>query len=130
MNPSVFFVFLKLPEVPSDFFTSESFATFAGATSITVIIANGIQRAFNYNPKWLALMVAICVCEIAVFLAKESSAGNYLIAILNGFLVFSAAGGLTALPGQPNPENQEPPDEGTESATLPRVARRFWSSWF
>lgn len=127
----LYFILLQGQQLSGNFFTFDSFSTFAGTTTITFVIANGIQKAFNYNPKWLALAIAIIVCEIAVFMTKQPVPGDYLIAVLNGFLVFNTAGGLTALPGQPNPDkHQNPTQEGIESTVVSNPIRKFFSSWF
>ncbi len=45
-------------DIPKEFFTAASMLTLAGATGATVIVTNGLQRAFNFNPIWLALLIA------------------------------------------------------------------------
>ena len=59
----------------NDFFTLESLATFAGAVGATTVIANGCQRAFNFNPAWLALIIAevVCVSVVALSLKQKRS---------------------------------------------------------
>lgn len=111
--------------VQKDFFTVASITTFAGATGITYVVANGIQKAFNYNPKWLALAIGILICELGAVLSNASSVAEYLMAIINGFLVFNTAGGMTSLTGSP-----PPPDGGaTREATFGPPKREFATPW-
>jgi hypothetical protein len=53
-------------EVPSEFFTLQSMLTLSGATTATYVISNGLQHAFNYNPKWLALAIALAISLFGV----------------------------------------------------------------
>ena len=54
-------------EIPKEFFTVQSMVTLTGATGATFIVCNGLQKAFNFNPKWLALAVAISISFFGVF---------------------------------------------------------------
>lgn len=78
----------------NDLFTSESLGTLLGITSLTMVIANGMQRAFNWNPKWLALAIAEFLC-IAIVYNAEGGVSDYLIGFANGFLVYCTASGGT-----------------------------------
>src|SRR5262245_53412570 len=91
-------------EAANDFITWESLLTFGGATTATVIVPNAFQLAVNRNPTWLALLVAELICLAVVFQAHQNAAPSvatpwtdYLMAVLNGCLVFCAATGATAV---------------------------------
>ncbi|NID11268.1 hypothetical protein [Fibrivirga algicola] len=111
--------------LPNDFFTTNSITTFAGATGVTYVIANGLQKAFDFNPKWLALAIGILVCEIGAAVSGSTAVVDYLMAIINGFLVFNAAGGITSLSGQPTPLAKQGEREG-----VGRPAREFSTPWY
>ena len=111
--------------VQKDFFTVASITTFAGATGITFVVANGIQKAFDYNPKWLALAIAIVICELGAALTQGSGVGDYLMGIVNGFLVFNTAGGLTSLSSTPPP----PGGGATRESTFGTPNREFTTPW-
>ncbi len=49
-------------DVPKEFFTLQSMLTLSGATGATFVIANGLQRAFDFNPRWLVLLIAEIIC--------------------------------------------------------------------
>ena len=87
-----------------DFFTVSSFGTLAGATFIVFAVCSGIQTAFNYNPKWLALIVSIVVSIIGAILSKtapgQAETGKYIIALLNGFLIYASASGTNQIFGK------------------------------
>lgn len=117
------------PTLPKDFFTPDSIKTFAGATGITYVIANGLQQAFNVNPKWLALLIGILVCELGAYLSKSTEVGDYLMGIVNGFLVFNAAGGVTNLSNKAKPtDDVANVREGTAPPVAPK--RTFNTPWF
>jgi hypothetical protein len=80
-------------KIPEEFFTKESVFTFTGITGATLVIANGLQRAFNFNPKWLALIVAEILCITGTYLRPDETASDFFLAVLNGFLVFCTVTG-------------------------------------
>lgn len=91
--------------VQNDFFTWQSLATFAGTTTATTAVTNGICRVvpgFKY-PAALGLFLALLFCILAAVI--DASTGNlilerpfavYFIAVVNGFFVFASAAGLSA----------------------------------
>jgi hypothetical protein len=83
--------------IPSDFFTPASFGSFISLAGITYVVTNAFRLALNFNPRWFGLAVAIVVTEFGAFLSGASDFTTYLLAILNGCLVFlTAAGGASA----------------------------------
>lgn len=127
-------------DAQNDFFTLQSLATFTGAVGATFIIANGIQRAFNFNPAWLGLIIAEVICVGTVWFAHsaaESSASiifsDYFVAVVNGFLVFCSVAGTTALGAQAVGASSITPaaqQRGHVTATSGDQRRHFFSRWF
>lgn len=123
--------------IPNDFFTSGSLATLAGCTGIVFVICSGIQRAFNFSPKWLALLVSIVVSLIAAYMAADSepsrSAQKYIIAFLNGFLIYASATGTNQIVGK-NPDDIEGsggPGKASERLRLHKKSnRQLLTRWF
>jgi hypothetical protein len=114
----------------SDWITPASVGSFAGATSITTVVSNGIQRAFNINPTWLGLIIAEALCIAIVFIIPASPDNTQpnlslrlLLAIINGFFVFAASAGVTKMG-----DNVQGPAQALGGVGPP--PRRFWSSWF
>ena len=105
----------------TEFFTIASMSSFTGATAITFVVANGIQRAFNFNPKWLALAIAEFVVILGVVASGRLGLLEFVLAIVNGFLVFSAAFGTTEVAANLT-------DSGIRPQAV-RSARRLLSSW-
>ena len=112
-------------DVPKEFFTPQSMFTFSGATGATFVVANGIQRAFNFNPSWLALVIAQFIVLCGVTYSTGPSLLNYAVGAVNGFLVFCAAGGVTGVAAA---ATSPPPPLATPQSASPR--RAFLSSWF
>ena len=122
--------------LPKEFFTPETMLTLAGAAGSTFVVCNGLQKAFNFNPRWLALLIAE-----AIVLAGTASTGanrpvDYVVALINGFLVYLTAAGGTGAAGTSGPLS---PAGGTAtsipSTALPRPIaappkRRFLSPWY
>jgi hypothetical protein len=86
--------------VPKELFTKESLETLIGLTGMVYVASNSLQRAFNFNPKWLALAIAQILSIIAVYLAYQGTEANfinYLIGVFNGFLVYLTSAGATGV---------------------------------
>lgn len=77
----------------SSFLTLESLATLGGTTLATIVVSNTYRVIFKKDPKIFALIFSIAIC---VFFAVYSHAEpvNYLVAVINGCLVFCSAFGL------------------------------------
>lgn len=85
-------------EIPNEFFTIQSMLTLSGATGATFVICNGIQKAFNFNPRWLALAIAQVISIWGIFQANaDIDISDLFIAIVNGFLIFCTAAGGTSI---------------------------------
>jgi hypothetical protein len=112
--------------IPSTFFTNESFFSLAGATAIVFVVCNTIQKVFNFNPKWLALLLSEFVAIFGAWSsARAHVPSDYLIAVLNGCLIYSAAAGGTVIASAAK-------EQGTPKGlvnTLAARRRRFVSSW-
>jgi hypothetical protein len=120
--------------VQNDFFTIGTLATFAGATGATTIIANGIQRAFNLNPRWLALSISELICVGVVFFTHRQAPpevllhpSDYFVAVVNGFLVFATAAGTTSI-GSATGLTASRGSRGTRKAAA--MNRHFFTPWF
>jgi len=87
------------PTVIPAAFTVEALRTIPGAALATFVVSTTIQKAFNLNPKWLALIIALAVTNGAAWYFKGEGPTNYLIASLNGCLAYlTAVGANTVLP--------------------------------
>ncbi len=127
---------------PNDFFTAESLATFSGAVAATFVVPNAIQKAFNWNPRWLALVLAWVICFGVVFSQKAAGISTppitYVVAFFNGCLVFLSAAGGTALgsgataAASLTPKSLPHANLVAEGAAQPAGSARrfFFSSWF
>jgi len=120
-----------LLQIPQEFFTVQSIITLTGATVATFVIANGIQMAFNFNPKWLALIIAIILSLFGVYEShlpdKPHLLSDYFIGIINGFLIYCTAVGASQI-AAPKTENKQ--KEATRRLQPNTTKRTFFSPWF
>ena len=122
--------------IPDQFFTVQSMCTLTGASGVTFLICNSLQRALNFNPKWLALAIALALSLIGTCLAGKRDAVDYFVGFVNGFLIYATAAGGTEIMGGANRTNRTnvESEDDTYGASRPRrqeaAKRRFSSSWF
>ena len=107
--------------MPEELFTQESLLTLVGLTGMVYVASNSLQRAFNFNPKWLALAIAQVLCILGVYLAfADFNIINYIIGVFNGFLVYLTASGATSAGDSTTRQAME----------LPNQTRKFSSRWW
>jgi hypothetical protein len=101
--------------------------TLSGATGSTFVVANGLQRAFDFNPRWLALAIAEMIVLLGVYASGGREIVDYAIGVINGFLVFCSAAVATGVASG---------DSGAGGVGRGGVSggetgsRQFLSSWF
>ena len=117
--------------IPTQFFTAESMLTLTGAAGATFVICNGLQRAMNFNPRWLALAIAEALTVFGTLSSHASNklpttAADILVAIVNGFLVYATATGTSAIAGGGHAGGSRL--DRLQVAPPPR--RRLFTPWF
>jgi hypothetical protein len=113
---------IGMATLPPDFFTPASIGTLTGATGLCFVMTNGIRKAFGVNPKWLGLLVAQLIAFAGASLT-HGTLTEYILAIPNGFLIFSTAAGAASITSRTDAD-----DSIGFSARQRR--RTFWGSWF
>jgi hypothetical protein len=113
--------------LPKEFFTLQSMLTLSGATGSTFVVANGLQRAFNFNPRWLALAIAEAIVLLGVYASGGRDIIDYAIGVINGFLVYCSAAGATGVAGGGSGSSAVGRGIGVGIGT---GRRSFLSSWF
>jgi len=82
----------------SDWFTLGSFAVFASATSIVMVLVNVIRHVFGWGPRWFGLLVALGVAVVGAVYTGIFEEGfdlpKAVIVLLNGFLLYATAFGV------------------------------------
>ena len=121
----------------NDLFTWQSFETLAGATTATTMVTNGLCRVFPgiRNPAPLGLGFALLFCLLIAVIDPANGAPDfhrplqtYVIAILNGFFVFSSAAGLSS--GVASAVGDEGAERSGKRGAGAARASGFWRRWF
>jgi hypothetical protein len=111
------------------FFTLDSLATLAGATGATLVVTNTAKQAFGFFRSWFGLVVAQVVCVgLAIYLGRTGS--DYVIAVLNGCLVYLGAAGASDAAGGRRLGRSRPTGRGNEETETSHGWRAFFGSWF
>jgi hypothetical protein len=87
---------------PTELFTLSSFATLQGGALAAIIVPNSIGYFGKLNKAWTAGL-ALVISELAAYGSAYLSDGDglkWIIAALNGFVIFSAAMGQRRLRAQ------------------------------
>ena len=84
-----------------ELFTWAWLATVAGCTLATVLITNGLAAAMGWTARWVALAVAVALMLLATGFSVGLTAETLALAVVNGFVVYTAAvGGNQMLAGR------------------------------
>lgn len=89
--------------LPSELFTPQSILTLTGATGAVYVVCAGLQRAFDFNPRWLALALSLVLAIAGAHATQPHVAATYLVAVVNGFLIYCTALGVNASLAPPAP---------------------------
>ena len=112
----------------NELITPESIATLTGATGATVIVSSGIQKAFDYDPKWLALLVAM-ILSIGIAVMNADAGSDYFLSVINGFLIYLSPIGANAVTGTDAGKGVQARGNPLEAANASRK-RLFRTKWF
>ena len=117
--------------LPSEFFTVQSMLTLTGATGAIEQVESahgneyGMQQVFNFNPRWLALLLAEAISLYGTYL-NATRPSDYFVAIVNGFLIYCTSAGATQITGVPTTSGTRMGPKGDG----PPPHRSFRSTWF
>lgn len=126
----------------NDFFTWQSLATFAGTTTATTAIVNGLHKVWPTvgSAAAVGLGISLVLCLVAAVIDPATGQivfarpfATYLIAIVNGFFVFASAAGLSAGGAaivHGDTKNAATPRGDGGAPNAPTPAPRFWQNWF
>jgi hypothetical protein len=113
-----------------DLFTVKAMLTLTGATGATVVVGNGCQAAFNFNPRWLALATAMAISMFAVY-HNKGGPSDYFVGVVNGFLIFLTAVGANTMSGKKPGEGGTARGVDQPLEAMPASAkRRFTTRWY
>jgi hypothetical protein len=90
-------------EILDSFFTKESLLSLQGSVALTLLVPNVlaylIGSSFAPYTKWVAFGVAMLLAFLVASQAPERSVTKWVLAVLNAFLIFASAVGLTVALG-------------------------------
>lgn len=118
-----------MENLPSEFFTPQSILTLTGATGAVYVVSAGLQHAFNFNPRWLALVISLVLALVGAHTTQPHELGTYLIAVVNGFLIYCTAVGVSSIAGTPAGGGGVSKGALSRSPSTP-AQRTFRSRWF
>ena len=89
-------------ELPKDFFTISTLFTLGGSVTAVWIITSAIGYLFEFEisekiKKWIVFILSFAIVLLGATLVKEQNIVTWVVAVVNGFLVFLTALGLNTL---------------------------------
>ena len=114
-------------QFPAGFFTGSSLGTLSGATALASLVTGTLRYIFGLEQqdaavRVIGLLVSIAVVYLAVFLTGTKQKKQYVIALLNGFVVFTTMTGLMAYTPYVNPNTG--PVDATGKTSLSKEGQR------
>ncbi len=119
-------------EIPQQLISPNSLATFGGISIAVVAITNSFKNALGWSPSWLAwvLAIAICLCG-AVLKTPKPDAIGYVIAFVNGCIVYCSASGMNLVGTVTSKKLGTPSHAALGLSEAGRAASRpFFENWF
>jgi hypothetical protein len=118
-------------DIPQQLISPDSLTTFGGISVAVVAITNSLKNALGSNPPWVAWILAMVICVLgAVFNKPKPDAIGYVIALVNGCIVYCSAFGMNSLGAATSTK------VGTFAGAAPgmsgkgtRVGRPFFENW-
>ena len=88
--------------LPEDFFTTSTLFTLGGSVTAIWIITSSIGYLFEFEiskkiKKWIIFILSFAIVFLGATLVKERTMLTWVVAFVNGFLVFLTALGLNTL---------------------------------
>jgi hypothetical protein len=83
--------------LPDQFFTAVNIGSVAIATSAIIVVANTFYTLFKLPQKWTAIVVALLISYLNVVLMEGVQWYDWVLAFLNGCLLFCCALGLNEI---------------------------------
>lgn len=111
-------------DLPNAFFTAQSAMTLSGAVAMTYVVSNTCQAAFGFNPRWLALVIAVVIALFGVWTAK-GAALDYIFGVVNGCLIYLSAAGISAISAKSSGQTR-----GFGSTSPAPGSRGFFAPWW
>lgn len=83
--------------LPGQFFTATNIGSVALATSAIIVVVNTLYSLFKLPQKWTAIVTALLISYLFVLFSEEPHWYDWLLAFLNGCLLFCSALGLNQI---------------------------------
>lgn len=121
-------------EIPTEFITLESLSTPLACATVVYLICGSLQKAVNFNPKWLAFSLSIVLSLlIHIFIVQSEThiAIKILLGLLNGCVIYMTMLGFNTISnrGESNEGDGTGGMYGSRSDNQPSLRRKFNSPW-
>ncbi len=119
----------KITNPINGLFTRESLMSLQGAAAATLLVPSVltflIGSSFRPYEKWAALATALIISAAVTVKARERGAVKWIIAALNGLLIYASAVGLTEIFSSMGGEQSFRAAFPAEDGSVP-----FFHSWY
>ncbi len=112
----------------NEFFTLQALATFGGITFAVTVIVNTFRSLTNRDAKFFAFIVSLALC-FAIGWSTFRQPLDYLIALLNGCLIYCTSMGLNNQVNISTTPSKQPPTRGGERSQFLKLINHFFRPW-
>jgi len=121
-------------EFPKEFFTTNTLFTLSGSSVAVWIITSVIGDLMGINQKfkkWIGLILSLILALLGVTLLEDRPWLTWLVAVVNGFLIYLTAVGVNTVASPPTDSRglRQPPIRETgmmQRKTRGRFLERWW----
>jgi thiol:disulfide interchange protein len=125
-------------EIPKEFYTTATLYTLTGSATAVWIITSVIGYVIELKDgkklkKWLGLILSLALALIGASQLPDRTSGTWVVAVVNGFLIYLTAVGANTIVGQGGeiPPGGGPPAPVRETAAKRRKDRGgFTERWW
>jgi hypothetical protein len=112
----------------NDFFTLKTLATFGGLTFAVTVITNTFRSLSKREPKFVAFLISLVLCAVIAWTTFKHPL-DYLIAMLNGCLVYCTSMGLNSQVSISTATPSKEPTRGEEKGKALKHVNHFFRPW-
>jgi hypothetical protein len=122
-------------ELPNNFYTVSTFFTLSGTSMAVLLITNILDELLNrkikkLQKKWMAFILSMFFSLLGVTLIAEKSPLVWVVAFVNGFLIYSTSVGWNSVMGKAEDRDTSSIRKTSAGKDARSFSDRFFEKWW